>query len=237
MGVLTAMGHAFFTLSLGLGAMLVYGSYLPSGVSIAQTSILVGLLDTLVALLGGLATFSIVFANGLAAGEGPGLIFQTLPIAFGQMPGGMFFGALFFLLLVFAAWTSAIVLIEPLVAWLIENREMERIRAAIWTGIVAWLLGIVTILSFSHWSFSFHFGGVLKRHGLFDVLDIVTSSIILPLGGLCMALFAGWVMARDSVVDELGGLAGVGFKLWYFIIRFITPAAMLLIFLRAIGVL
>lgn len=237
MGVLTAMGHAFFTLSLGLGAMLVYGSYLPSGVSIAQTSILVGLLDTLVALLGGLATFAIVFANGLAAGEGPGLIFQTLPIAFGQMPGGMFFGALFFLLLVFAAWTSAIVLIEPLVAWLIENREMERIRAAIWTGMVAWLLGIVTILSFSHWSFSFHFGGVLKRHGLFDVLDIVTSSIILPLGGLCMALFAGWVMARDSVVDELGGLAGVGFKLWYFIIRFITPAAMLLIFLRAIGVL
>ncbi|WP_260292469.1 sodium-dependent transporter [Sedimenticola hydrogenitrophicus] len=236
-GVLTAMGHAFFTLSLGMGAMLVYGSYLPSGVSIAQTSILVGLLDTLVALLGGLATFSIVFANGLAAGEGPGLIFQTLPIAFGQMPGGMFFGALFFLLLVFAAWTSAIVLIEPLVAWLIENREMERIRAAIWTGMVAWLLGIVTILSFSHWSFSFHFGGVLKRHGLFDVLDIVTSSIILPLGGLCMALFAGWVMARDSVVDELGGLAGVGFKLWYFIIRFITPAAMLLIFLRAIGVL
>ena len=236
-GVLSAMGHAFFTLTLGLGAMLVYGSYLPNGVSIARTSILVGLLDTVVALLAGLAIFPVVFANDLAAGEGPGLIFQTLPIAFGQMPGGSFFGSLFFLLLVFAAWTSAIALIEPLIAWLVENREIERIRASIWTGIVAWLLGVVTILSFSSWSFSFNFGGVVKRHGLFDVLDIATSSIILPLGGLCMALFVGWVMARDSVVDELGGLAGIGFKLWYFIIRFITPAAMLLIFLRVIGVL
>lgn len=236
-GVLSAMGHAFFTLALGLGAMLMYGAYLPSGVSIARTSILVGLLDTVVALLAGLAIFSVVFANDLAAGEGPGLIFQTLPIAFGQMQGGVFFGTLFFLLLVFAAWTSAIALIEPLVAWLVENRQIERIRASIWIGIVAWLLGIVTILSFSNWSFSFNFGGVLKRHGLFDVLDIITSSIILPLGGLGMALFVGRVMARDAVVDELGGLAGIGFKLWYFIIRFITPAAILLIFLRAIGVL
>lgn len=236
-GVLSAMGHAFFTLTLGLGVMLVYGSYLPQGAPIARTSILVGLLDTLVGLLAGLAIFSVMFAHDLAAGEGPGLIFQTLPIAFGQMPGGMFFGALFFLLLVFAAWTSAIALIEPLVTWLVENREIERIRASIWSGIFAWLLGVVTILSFSSWSFSFNFGGVLKRHGLFDVLEIATSSIILPLGGLGVALFVGWVLPRDSVVDELDGTAGVGFKLWYFTIRFITPAAMLLILLRAIGVL
>lgn len=235
--VLAAMGHAFFTLTLGLGAMLMYGSYLPGSVSIAKVSILVGLLDMLVAVLAGLMVFAIVFANGLAPGDGPGLIFQTLPIAFGQMPGGPLFGVLFFLLLVLAAWTSAIALIEPLVAWLVEKRDIARIRASIWTGIVAWLLGIVTILSFSDWSFSFDFAGVAKRHGLFDVLDIVTSSIILPLGGLCMALFVGWVMARDSVVDELGGRAGIGFRLWYFTIRYITPAAMLLIFLRAIGVL
>jgi len=236
-GVLSAMGQAFFSLSLGLGVMLMYGSYLPHGVSIARTSMLVCLLDLVVALLVGLAIFSLMFANDLAAGEGPGLIFQTLPIAFGQMPGGMFFGALFFLLLVFAAWASSIALIEPLVAWLVENREIDRIRAAIWSGIVAWLLGIVTILSFSSWSFSFNFAGLLKRHGLFDVLDILTSSIILPLGGLGMALFVGWVLPRESVVDELGGSAGIGFKIWYFTIRFITPAAMLLIFLRAIGVL
>ncbi|WP_428606140.1 sodium-dependent transporter [Sedimenticola sp.] len=235
--VWTAMGHAFFTLSLGMGAMVAYGSYLPNGVSIAKASIVVAVLDTLVALLAGLAVFPVVFANNLAAGDGPGLVFQTLPIAFGQMPGGVFFGSLFFLLLVFAAWTSAIALIEPLVAWLVENREIERIRASIWTGIVAWLLGVVTILSFSNWSFSFNFIGVPKRHGLFDVLDILTSSIILPLGGLFMALFVGWVMVRESVEDELGGLPGVGFKLWYFVIRYVVPAAMVLVFLQVIGVL
>jgi NSS family neurotransmitter:Na+ symporter len=234
--LLVALGHAFFTLSLGLGAMMVYGAYMPSGLSIAKSSILVGLLDTVVGLLAGLAIFSIVFAHDLAAGEGPGLIFQTLPIVFGQMPGGSFFGTLFFLLLVFAAWTSAIALIEPMVSWLVEKREIDRIRASIWTGIVAWLLGIVTILSFSSWSFSFSFGGALKRHGLFDVLDILTSSIILPLGGLCIALFVGWVMSRESVIDEMGGRAGVGFKLWYFVVRYITPVAVVLVFLQAIGV-
>jgi len=234
--LLVALGHAFFTLSVGLGAMMVYGAYMPSGLSIAKTSILVGLLDTVVGLLAGLAIFSIVFAHDMAVGEGPGLIFQTLPIVFGQMPGGSFFGTLFFLLLVFAAWTSAIALIEPMVSWIVEKREIDRIRAAIWTGIVAWLLGIVTILSFSSWSFSFRFGGELKRHGLFDVLDILTSSIILPLGGLCIALFVGWVMSRESVVDEMGGRSGIDFKLWYFVVRFITPVAVVLVFLQAIGV-
>jgi NSS family neurotransmitter:Na+ symporter len=234
--LLVALGHAFFTLSVGLGAMMVYGAYMPGGLSIAKSSILVGLIDTVVGLLAGLAIFSIVFAHDMAVGEGPGLIFQTLPIVFGQMPGGSFFGTLFFLLLVFAAWTSAIALIEPMVSWIVEKREIDRIRAAIWTGIVAWLLGILTILSFSSWSFSFRFGGELKRHGLFDVLDILTSSIILPLGGLCIALFVGWVMSRESVVDEMGGRSGIGFKLWYFVVRFITPVAVVLVFLQAIGV-
>lgn len=181
---LTAMGHAFFTLSLGFGALLVYGAYLPAGTSIARTSTLVVLLDTVVALLAGLAIFPLVFANGLSVGEGPGLIFQTLPVAFGQLPGGALFGALFFLLLVLAAWSSAIALLEPMVSWLIESRQMSRIQAAIRTGIFVWLLGIVTIFSFSQWSFSFDFAGIHRRHGLFDVLDILTSGIMLPLGGL-----------------------------------------------------
>lgn len=114
--VLVAMGHAFFTLSLGMGAIMVYGSYLPKDVSIAKTSIIVALMDTLVALLAGMAIFPLVFANALEPGSGPGLIFQTLPIVFGHMPGGTFFGTLFFILLVFAAWSSAISLIEPAVA-------------------------------------------------------------------------------------------------------------------------
>lgn len=127
--VLTAMGHAFFTLSLGMGAIMVYGSYLPKGISIAKTGVIIALADTLVALLAGIAIFPIVFANGLEAGSGPGLIFQTLPIAFGNMTGGWLFGLLFFILLVFSALSSAISLIEPAVAWCIEHYNIERKKA------------------------------------------------------------------------------------------------------------
>jgi NSS family neurotransmitter:Na+ symporter len=128
--VLSAMGQAFFSLSLGMGAIMIYGSYLNSQASIGQNAVIIAGMDTLVALLAGLAIFPIVFANGLEPGSGPGLIFQTLPIAFGQMPFGSALRRVFFLLLVFAAWTSAISLLEPMVAWLVENRGFSRVRAA-----------------------------------------------------------------------------------------------------------
>ena len=233
--VLTAMGHAFFTLSLGMGAIMVYGSYLPAETSIAKTSVVVALMDTAVALLAGLAIFPIVFANGLPTGAGPGLIFQTLPIAFGNMPGGTFFGTLFFLLLTFAAWTSAISLIEPVVAWLVENREMPRAWAASLVGLLTWLLGIVTVLSFNSWAFEFTFINETKSNGLFDMFDILTANIMLPLGGLAMAVFAGWVMKRDSTVQEFGGDDWV-YKLWRFVVRYITPLGVMVVFLKAFGV-
>ena len=135
--ILTAMGHAFFTLSLGMGAIMIYGSYLPENTSIARTSIIISVADTLVALLAGLAIFPIVFSfPELTPGAGPGLIFQTLPLAFANMPGGLIFGTLFFILIVVAAWTSSISLIEPAVAWLIENRGMTRVKAAVWCGLL-----------------------------------------------------------------------------------------------------
>ncbi len=233
--VLTAMGHAFFTLSLGMGAIMVYGSYLPSDASIAKTSVIIAVMDTVVALLAGLAIFPIVFANGLPTGAGPGLIFQTLPIAFGNMPGGTFFGTLFFLLLTFAAWTSAISLIEPVVAWLVENREIPRIWAAAIIGLLTWLLGIVTVMSFSSWAFEFSFIGETKSNGLFDMFDILTANIMLPLGGLAMAIFAGWVMRRESTAEEFGG-DGMAYKLWRFVVRYITPVCVMVIFLKAFGV-
>jgi NSS family neurotransmitter:Na+ symporter len=236
-GVLEAMGHAFFTLSLGMGAIMIYGSYLPSSVPIVRTSILIAVMDTVTALLAGLAIFPIVLANDLALGAGPGLIFQTLPIAFGQMPAGVLFGTIFFLLLVVAAWTSSISLIEPAVAWLVESMSMQRLRAAVWAGIVAWLLGIVTVLSFSLWAFEFEFGGKTRSNGLFDVFDILTSGIMLPLGGVAITLFAARVMKREVLVDELGGKDNTGFKIWYLLIRYVTPVAVLLVFLRALGVL
>ena len=128
--VLKAMGQAFFSLSLGMGAIMMYGSYLPDDASIATTSFQVAFADTLVAILAGLAIFPIVFANGLEAGQGPGLIFNTLPLAFGQMTGGLIFGTIFFILLVFAAWTSAISLIEPAVAWLVEKFSFSRFTSS-----------------------------------------------------------------------------------------------------------
>ncbi|MGD2082896.1 MAG: sodium-dependent transporter [Chromatiales bacterium] len=234
-GVLTAMGQAFFTLSLGMGAIMVYGSYLPKDASIARTSFYIAAMDTAVALLAGVAIFPIVFAHGLEPGAGPGLIFQTLPIAFGNIPGGTLFGTLFFILLVFAAWTSAISLIEPAVAWLAENRGWERVKAATAVGILGWALGIITVMSFSDWAFSFNFGGEEKGNGLFDVLDILTANFMLPLGGLAMVVFAGWFMARESTLDELSMGDGHAYRLWYLVVRYITPVAVVLVFLRGVG--
>ncbi len=231
--MLTAMGHAFFTLSLGMGAIMVYGSYMPQQSSIAGSVLMIALLDTLVALLAGMAIFPIVFANGLEPGAGPGLIFQTLPIAFGAMPGGTIFGTIFFILLVFAAWTSGISLIEPAVAWLVENREMSRIRASIWVGLSVWLLGLGTVFSFNIWS-----GESFQLFGktFFDLLDYLTANIMLPLGGLLIAIFAGRSLSRDSSVDEFNMGDGFFYKLWRVLIRYITPVAVVIVFLHAIGV-
>ncbi|MCK4587213.1 MAG: sodium-dependent transporter, partial [Gammaproteobacteria bacterium] len=197
-GVLIAMGHAFFTLSLGMGAIMIYGSYMPHEASIAKTSIIVALADTAVALLAGMAIFPIVFANGLEPGAGPGLIFQTLPIAFGSMEGGTFFGTLFFILLVFAAWSSAISLIEPAVAWLVENKGWSRMKASVVCGVATWLAGLGTVFSFNIWA-----EATLWGKTVFDLLDYLTSNIMLPLGGLFIAVFAGWVMKSSSTADEL----------------------------------
>ncbi len=232
--MLVAMGHAFFTLSLGMGAIMVYGSYMPHNSSITGSALMIALLDTVVALLAGMAIFPIVFANGLEPGSGPGLIFQTLPIAFGAMPGGAIFGTLFFILLVFAAWTSGISLIEPAVAWLVENRSISRIRASIWVGLSVWFLGLGTVFSFNIWS-----GESFQLFGktFFDILDYLTANIMLPLGGLLIAIFAGRCMTRGSSVDEFNMGDGFIYKTWRLLIVYITPVAVVIIFLNAVGVI
>jgi NSS family neurotransmitter:Na+ symporter len=234
--VLIAMGHAFFTLSLGMGAIMVYGSYLPAGTSIAKVSIAVSVMDTLVALLAGMAIFPIVFANGLEPGAGPGLIFQTLPIAFGHMDYGAFFGMLFFVLLVFAAWSSAISLIEPAVAWLVENKGMTRVMAAVAAGFATWLCGLMTVFSFNLWSDFKPLSGfeVFRDSTVFDLLDYLTANIMLPLGGLLIAIFASWKMKRASSIDELGMGNRFFYPLWRFLVRYITPVAVVIVFLYAI---
>ncbi|MGF1546202.1 MAG: sodium-dependent transporter [Thiotrichales bacterium] len=230
--VVVAMGQAFFTLSLGMGAIMMYGSYLPDRVSIGRSAIIVAAADTAVALLAGLAIFPIVFGFGLASGSGPGLIFETLPIAFGRMPGGVFIGALFFIMLVLAAWTSAISIIEPAVAYLVENRGLSRAAAAAVAGIATWTLGIGTVLSFNLWAEL-----TLLGKTFFDWMDYLTANIMLPLGGLLIAVFAAWVMKREHALDELRMRDGPAFELWHVLVRFVAPLGVLLVFLSALGII
>jgi len=228
--VLTAMGHAFFTLGLGMGAIMVYGSYLPSGVSIAKTSLYIAGADTVVALLAGIAIFPLVFANGLEPGSGPGLIFQTLPIAFGNMTGGWLFGILFFVLLVFAALTSSISLIEPVVAWLVENKGFTRVKASVISGIITWSLGVTVALSFNVWS-----DFTLFNKTIFNFLDYLTANLMLPIGGFCIAVFAAWIMNQEHVKEELD-LPEMQYGWWKFLASYVAPASVFLVFLHVVGV-
>ena len=230
-GALSALGHAFFTLSIGMGAVMAYGAYLPAEASIVRTSVAVICADTAIAILAGLIIFPIVFANGLDPAQGPGLIFQSLPLAFGQLPGGVIIAVLFFLLLTFAAWTSAISLMEPAVAWLIERRALSRPAASALVGGTIWLLGFLTVWSFNLLADFKPFGRTL-----FDNLDLLTANIMLPLGGLAIVFFAGWIMCQNSSADELDPDAGAGYRAWRFAARFIAPVAVILIFLNAVGV-
>jgi neurotransmitter:Na+ symporter, NSS family len=231
--VLVAMGQAFFSLSLGMGSIMVYGAYLPKDVSIAKSSMLIAGADTIVALLAGIIIFPIVFSNGLHPNSGPGLVFETLPIAFGTMFGGWIVGILFFIALVFAALSSSIALIEPAVAWLIENKGFTRVKACLWSGLLAWALGFGTIFSFNVWS-----GFKLFGLNLFELIDYLTANLMLPIGGFCIAVFAGWIMKQEHSKAELS-LTGenLTYPIWKFLVCFLAPAAVFLVFLNVVGVL
>ena len=239
--ILIAMGHAFFTLSLGMGAIMVYGSYLPSNVSIAKASVMIAFFDTLVALLAGMAIFPIVFANGLVPSEGPGLIFNSLPIAFGSMAYGSVFSTLFFILLVFAAWTSAVSLVEPLIAYLVKEKNISRQKAAIYSGVGIWFLGLGSVFSFNIWSdikWSLSIGSLdfYQNATFFDILDYLTANIMLPLGGLLIALFAGWVIKTEHSKKELA-IADLAYSMWMITIKFVAPASVVVIFLKSLKII
>ncbi|WP_404345240.1 sodium-dependent transporter [Vreelandella venusta] len=228
-GMLAALGHAFFTLSLASGAILTYGSYLPKGASIGRTTLSVAVADTVVALMAGLAIFPVIFANGMNPGEGPGLIFMSLPLAFQAMPMGTLFGVLFFLMLSMAALTSSISMVEATVSWLCDNKGMSRKSAAWATGIVLWLISTLAMLSFNlgaDWT--------LAGKNFFDWLDYLTSRWMMPLGGLGMVLLAGFVLKSETFRDELG-LAPLPYALWLTMVRYVSPLGILVIFVDALG--
>ena len=222
--VLAALGHAFFTLSLGMGIMMAYGSYLGEDVDLLRTARTVVIMDTVIAIAAGLAIFPIVFANGLDPAAGPGLIFVTLPIAFGNITGGVILGTLFFVLLTFAALTSAISLLEPVVELVEERTPLSRAGATFVAGIATWALGIAALLSFNHWS-----DVTIIGLNIFDLLDQLTSKFMLPLTGLGAILFAAWCLDRDSVRKELG-LGELGFSVWNVVARFVAPVGVLIVF-------
>ncbi|WP_067862558.1 sodium-dependent transporter [Neptuniibacter marinus] len=223
--VLVALGHSFFTLSLGMGAIMAYGSYMPKKTSIGGAVIWIAIMDTLVALIAGLVIFPIVFSNGMDPGAGPGLMFVTLPVAFGQMPGGQVFGFVFFLLVGIAAWTSAISLMEPAAAWLVEKFNWHRIPACIVLGLIVWGMGVAAL-----GSFNFISDVKLLGFNVFDFLDFMTANIMLPLGGLFIAIFAGWIITRDMVANELAISSPLLFNAWYIALRFIAPIGVSVIF-------
>ncbi|AXY42748.1 sodium-dependent transporter [Halomonas sp. JS92-SW72] len=226
--VLAAMGQAFFTLSLGMGIMMAYGSYLGEDVNLISTARTVIILDTVIALLAGMAIFPIVFANGMSPGEGPGLIFVSLPVAFGNMTGGTLLGLMFFLLLTFAALTSAISLLEPVVELVEERTPLSRVAATLTSGVAVWALGIAALMSFNVWGDFLIFG-----LNIFDLLDTFTSKVLLPLTGLGAILFVAWCLERQSVASELG-LAGGTERLWHLVARYVAPIGVIVVFVTGL---
>jgi NSS family neurotransmitter:Na+ symporter len=227
--VLIALGHAFFTLSLGFGTMMVYGSYMPKDYSIVRASLWIVAADTIIALIAGLVIFSIVFGNGLEAGSGPGLLFQTLPIAFGQMTGGWFFGTLFFGMVVFAALSSAISMIEPAISWLEQNWGFTRRKAAWTLGLFSWTLGLGSVLSFNLWK-NVHF---LQDKTFFGTMDFLTSNVMLPLGGMFTALFVGWVWTQQQRDGE-SGMPPKWSNLYGVLVKFVAPVLVFVVFVESV---
>jgi NSS family neurotransmitter:Na+ symporter len=234
--IVTAFGQAFFSVGVGVGVLMMMGAYMKREYSITRGVLTVAIAQGLVALIAGMSIFPLVFSYHLEPTQGPGLIFVTLPVAFAQMPHGQVFGTLLFLLLSFAALTATIVIQEPIVAALEEYTSWSRPALAYGTGLAIWLMGFATVLSFNLWSdlHPLQWLGIDSARTPFELLDHLTSNIMMPLGGLMVALIAGWSLTREAVREELGLGDGPAFRLWYAATRYLVPLAILVIFYSVI---
>ena len=230
--IVTAMGQAFFTLSLGMCAIMTYGAYLPAHVHVPKVGTAVAAADTVVALIAGLAIFPIIIAFGIDPGSGgAGLIFTSLPLAFAEMPFGIAYGMAFFLLLSVAAWTSSISLMEPAVAYLVEATDLSRKSAALLVAVLGWLAGLGTVFSFNIWS-EVSIGG----KSIMDAVEFVAADIMLPVGGLLTALFAGWVLSKTIRKEELDDkMHDWAFNAWLWLTRLVTPLLILVVMASILG--
>lgn len=233
--ILSALGQAFFSLSIGMGVLLTYASYVRKSENITNISLQVITTDTLVAILAGVAIFPAVFAFQIDPQAGPGLVFLTLPKVFQSMAFGQVWSILFFVLLTFAALTSAISLLEVVVAYMVEERRMSRIKATIITTVSISALGVLCTLSFGPLRDVQLFG-----LSIFDLFDYISSNILLPLGGILLCIFAGWRLDKAVLYDELsnGGTIKLHlFKVYIIILKYVAPACILLILLNVLGIL
>ena len=229
--ILSALGQAFFSLSLGMGCMITYGSYIKKSENLPQIAIQTATVDTFIAILSGLVIFPAVFSLGIDPAEGPRLVFITLPAVFGQMTGGYFMAILFFVLLTVAALTSTISLMEVITAYVTEERGWSRKRVVAVMSIILVVFAILCSLSLKADS-SLVIGGV----NLFEVFDYATSKFLMPFGGLCVAVFVGWYMKKNDVQDELiHGKNSMWFTIYMFLLRYFVPLAIVLIFLNELG--
>lgn len=227
---LAAIGQAFFSIGVAMAGQMTYGAYLPKNISIGQSVLTIVAADTLVAILAGLVIFPAVFHHGLDPAAGPGLIFQTLPVAFAQMPGGHVFGILFFLLLSVAAITSMVGLIEPITAWLEEHHGFARHKSAVA------VVGVIATLSvFSILSYNVLADIQVLGKNLNDAIDYFSNQILLPLGGLLIAIFAGWFIKKSALQDELNMNNQGLFTVWHCLIRYVAPLAVLVILILGVA--
>jgi NSS family neurotransmitter:Na+ symporter len=233
--VLEALGQAFFSLSIGMGTLITYSSYIQKNDNLGTTAFSVAFADTFIAVMAGLAIFPAVFAFNINPSEGTGLVYITLPNIFQQMPGGYFFSLMFFVLLGVAALTSTISVLEVIVAFFVEELKLKR-KPATWlaTSSVS-VLGIMCVLSSGSMSDFTIFGFTV-----FGLMDFTSANILLPLGGLFIVLFVAWFLGRDKVKNELsnnGSLKAGYIPLYMFIIKFIAPLAIAFIFLQGVGLI
>lgn len=229
--VAAAVGQAFFSLSLGMGTILTYASYAPENENILASGIGTTLADLSFALLAGFAIMPAVFAAGIQPGQGPGLVFDTLPYIFSQMPSwiGTTVGIIFFLTILMAALSSSISVLEVGVAYLVEEKGMGRVKSTIIVTLLGWILGVFCSLSFGPLS-----GVKLFNLSIFDFFDQLCSNWLLPLGGLLFTVFVGWYMSKEDVRDEFtsGGRHNVKlFGLAYFLMRYFAPVGIIIVFL------
>lgn len=226
--VLAAVGQAFYSIGIGLAGMIVFGSYLPEEVSVPRFALLIILIDTAVALLAGFMIFPIVFHFGMEPTAGPGLLFQTLPLAFGQMPGGHLFGAIFFLLLIVAALSSCIGLAETCTAWADEHWKIPRRKGVILISGLAWTVGLLTIMSFGDWSefYPLDFIPAFAGKNIFGSLDFLAANIFLLAGGFLTCIFFGWRVSRAINLEAIGIPDGPLFVFTKFMLRYVIPVVL-----------